>query len=231
MPNVRRAEASRVVATPDGSSLLPTTGPSRLGQKATARTSRGPLGPGVVRRPRPMSATSLIGGATYSDLPKSTEHARSDWRASTGHPRDVRGAPPSPGAGICGRPRGLLLRHRPGASPRDRLLPLGSSERPPLRRASESRRAGRRDPVRSRGIVDHQQRLLDRLGQAVVGRFDHAAITASGAAVGSAATMERLRRDIGWWLSYTPRLIGHFLENRRRLGANRSAHTPPACPP
>ena len=31
------------------------------------------------------------------------------------------------------------------------------------------------------------------------------------------ATMERLRRDIGWWLSYIPRLIGHF-RNRRQLG-------------
>jgi hypothetical protein len=71
--------------------------------------------------------------------------------------------------------------------------------------------------VRSRGIGDHQQRLLERLRQAVVGRSDHGARTASGAAVGSAATMERLRRDIGWWLSYIPRLIGHF-RNRRQLG-------------
>jgi hypothetical protein len=31
------------------------------------------------------------------------------------------------------------------------------------------------------------------------------------------ATMERLRRDIGWWLSYIPRLIGHF-RSRRQLG-------------
>jgi hypothetical protein len=29
--------------------------------------------------------------------------------------------------------------------------------------------------------------------------------------------MERLRRDIGWWLRYVPRLIGHF-RNRRQLG-------------
>ena len=29
--------------------------------------------------------------------------------------------------------------------------------------------------------------------------------------------MERLRRDIRWWLSYIPRLIGHF-RNRRQLG-------------
>ena len=29
--------------------------------------------------------------------------------------------------------------------------------------------------------------------------------------------MERLRRDIGWWLSYIPHLIGHF-RKRRQLG-------------
>jgi hypothetical protein len=41
------------------------------------------------------------------------------------------------------------------------------------------------------------------------------------------AMMERLRRDVEWWLSYIPRLVGHF-RNRRQLG--QSSGLPSVAP-